>query len=257
MKHIFLALIASLVFKIVGGTPALAADTAIQANPVEFRTCTYREGKDRLDLQPLMVKFRNYTKLRDVGYAAWLLTPELHSGPDFDFAWLGSWPDGVSYGVSMERWKTQGRSLAAEMDAVIDCGAMHEMSYAYPINAPDGTPEAGIILIFACHIDEGKTLQEAYVAQREFGQTMKANGSQSISWFYQPVAGAGPDAPDYYYVVGFYRYSDFGDTLDMFINRGGVALQQEVITPVSSCQTPDVYDAVSIRTHDETREALN
>ena len=252
MKQLFSAVVMVFMLSLGWQSPAVAAEEAIQANPVDFRACNFREGKDMLDLQPALVNFRNYAKQKDTGYAAWILKPELQDEAGFDFGWLGSWPDGVAYGVSTERWKKKGNAVAAELNTVIDCGSHHQMAMSRPINAPDGTPEDGVMLFFACNLNEGKSLEEAYAAQLEFGHTMKANGSQSVSWFYTPLAGAGPDAPDYYYVVGFYRYSDFGDTLDLFVNRGGVQLQQKLITPVASCQTPDVYDAVSVRAHDET-----
>jgi hypothetical protein len=253
MKRLFSAAVTVLMLSLAWQSTLTAAAEATDANPVDFRACNFREGKDMLDLQPALVNFRNYAKQADTGYAAWMLIPELQNEATFDFAWLGSWPDGVAYGVSMERWKKKGNAVAAEINSVVDCGSHHQMAMSRPINAPDGTPEDGVLLFFACNVNEGKSLEEAYAAQLEFGHTMKANGSQSVSWFYTPLAGAGPDAPDYYYVVGFYRYSDFGDTLDLFVNRGGVQLQRKLITPVASCLTPNVYDAVSVRAHDETK----
>lgn len=252
MKQLFSAAMVVGTLFLVSQSPAVTAEEAINANPVDFRACNFREGKDMLDLAPALVNFRNYAKQKDVGYAAWILKPEMQNEAGFDFGWLGSWPDGVAYGVSTERWKKKGNAVAAEINSVVDCSGHHQMAMSRPINAPSGTPEDGVMLFFACNVNEGKSLKEAYAAQLEFGHTMKANGSQSVSWFYTPLAGAGPDAPDYYYVVGFYRYSDFGDTLDLFVNRGGVELQQKLVTPVASCQTPDVYDAVSVRAHDET-----
>ena len=252
MNHKYMVAMSLLVLSLGWQSPAIGANESVKANPVDFRACNFREGKDELDLAPLLVKFRSYANQKDVGYAAWILKPEFQDTAEFDFGWLGSWPDGVAYGVSTERWKTQGKTLAREINSVVDCSGRHEMALSRPINAPDGTPEDGVLLFFACSLNEGKTMQEAYLAQREFGQTMKANGSQSVSWFYTPTAGAGPDAPDYYYVVGFYRYSDFGDTLELFVNRGGVELQQKLVAPVASCLTPNVYDAVSVRAHDET-----
>tara|TARA_R110001599_G_scaffold244233_1_gene444181 strand:+ start:12580 stop:13326 length:747 start_codon:yes stop_codon:yes gene_type:complete len=243
---------ALLVLSLGWQSAALAAETAANANPVDFRACNFRDGKDELDLAPLLVKFRNYANQKDVGYAAWILKPEFHSSAEFDIGWLGSWPDGIAYGTSMERWKKEGKALAAEFNSVVDCSARHELAMALPINAPDGTPEDGILLFYACNLNEGKSLKDAYKAQLEFGLTMKANGSLSVSWMYTPAAGAGPDAPDYYHVVGFYRYSDLGDTMELFVNRGGVELRKKIVGPVASCQNPNIYDALSVRARDET-----
>jgi len=253
MKQRYVVAISSVFLTLAWQAPVTAAEQAVGANPVDFRACNFREGKDELDLAPLLVKFRNYANQKDVGYAAWILKPELHSSADFDFGWLGSWPDGVAYGTSMERWKKDGKALAREFNTVVDCGAGHELAMSRPINAPDGTPEDGVLLFYACQLNEGQTLKTAYKAQLEFGQAMKANGSLSVSWMYTPAAGAGAEAPDYYHVVGFYRYSDLGDTMELFVNRGGVELRQRIIGPVASCLTPNVYDAVSVRARDEAK----
>lgn len=251
-KQRYVVAILWLFLSLVWQLPAMAAVTAA-AKPVDFRTCNFRQGKDELDLAPLLVKFRNYAKQKDVGYAAWILKPELHSTAEFDFGWLGSWPDGVAYGTSMERWKKDGKPLAREFNSVVDCSARHELAMSLPINAPDGTPEDGVLLFYACDLNEGTTVQEAYKAHLEFGQAMKAKGSLSVSWMYTPAAGAGAQAPDYYHVVGFFRYSDLGDTMELFVNRGGVELRRKIIGPVASCLTPNIYDAMSVRAPDETR----
>ena len=256
MKKMCMAAMSMLLLSLGWQSSAIAAETVAEiganANPVDFRACNFREGKDQLDLAPLLVKFRNYAKQKDVGYAAWILKPEFHSSHEFDFGWLGAWPDGIAYGNSMERWKRDGKSLAAEINSVVDCSSSHELAMSLPINAPDGTPEDGVMLFYACNLNEGVSLKEAYKAQLDYGQTMKAKGSLSVSWMYAPAAGAGPDAPDYYHVLGFYRYSDLGDTMELFVNRGGVETRDKIIGPVASCLTPNIYDAVSVRAHDET-----
>lgn len=251
MNRLFSAAATVLMLSLGWQPSSVSAADAVKANPVDFRTCNFREGKDMLDLQPALVNFRNYAKQKDTGYAAWMLIPELHSESGFDFGWLGAWPDGIAYGVSMERWKKKGNAVAAEISTVVDCSSHHEMAMSRPINAPDGTPEDGVVLFYSCNLNDGKAIEDAYKAHLEFGQTMKAKGSLSVSWFYTPAAGAGAESPDYYHVVGFYRYSDLGDTMEMFVNRGGVKIRQELIDPVATCRTPNVYDAISVRAHDE------
>jgi len=56
---------------------------------------------------------------------------------------------------------------------------------------------------------------------------------------------------DYYHAAAFYRYSDMGDTMEMYVNRGGAENRAKNIDPVASCQTPTVYDALSVRASDE------
>jgi hypothetical protein len=80
---------------------------------------------------------------------------------------------------------------------------------------------------------------------------MKAMGSLAVSWMFVPAIGAAPEPVDYYHVIGFYRYSDMGATMEMFFNRGGIQKQQAILSKVSSCQTPSVFDAISVRAFDE------
>lgn len=235
----------------MGWAPSAVAADAVKARPVDFRSCNFREGKGFKDLDPVIQKFRQYANQNDVNYAAWILVPEFQSSNAMDFGWLGAWPDGVGYGVSMEKWKSPGNTLRAEFNAVVECGS-HVMMMSRPVNAPDGTPEDGVLLSYACTLKPGKTLADAYKAHLEYGQTMKAKGSLSVSWMYTPTAGFGdnPQA-DYYHQIGFYRYSDLGDTMELFVNRGGIETRQKIIDPVASCLTPDTFDAISVRAHDE------
>ena len=80
---------------------------------------------------------------------------------------------------------------------------------------------------------------------------MKAMGSLSISWMMVPGIGAGPEDPDYYHALAFYRYSDLGASLEMFLNKGGQLKRAEILNKVSSCATPVLFDAVSVRARDE------
>jgi len=232
------------------GTPAVQAADQVAGRPVDYLACNFREGKSMADLNPLLEKFRAYANKNDTGYSAWLLTPEYRSDADYDIAWMGSWPSGVAFGVSMEKWHSTGKQLAGEFAQVVDCGP-RVMAMSRPINAPDGTPEDGILLLYACTLNDGKTLKDAYRAHLDFGQWMKANGSLAVSWMFTPAAGAGDSDVDYYHAAAFYRYSDMGDTMELFVNRGGAEMRAKAIDPVASCRTPNVYDALSVRAADE------
>jgi len=231
------------------GQSALAADT--KARPVDFRGCNFLDGKTMADLDKVTDKFRAYANKNDTGYSAWILTPEYATNPGFDVAWMGAWPDGVAFGVSMEKWRSLGTGIAAEFAQVVDCSGIHVAATSLPINAPEATPQDGILLLYACKLNQGKTLDEAYAAHLKFGQTMKAKGSLSNSWMFTPIAGAGDSEVDYYHAAAFYRYSDLGDTMEMFVNRGGAGERVKIIDPVASCQTPDVFNALSVRAAEE------
>ena len=88
------------------GAPALAMDESVKAAPVDFRACSFKDGKNRQDLDSVTAKFRDYANKMDVEYAAWTLYPEFQNQMGFDVAWLGAWPDSEAFGVSMEKWKS-------------------------------------------------------------------------------------------------------------------------------------------------------
>ena len=248
MKKIFVTVFTAYMVSMGWAESVLAQD--VKAAPVDFRICTFRDGKTMADLNKVANKFRDYANKNDIGYAAWILTPEFRTADGMDLAWLGSWPDGEAYGVSMERWKAPGNELLPLFNEVMEC-ATHVMLGSLPINAPSATPEDGILLSYACNLNEGKTLKQAYKAHLDYGQTMKAKGSLSTSWMFTPMAGFADLDVDYYHMVAFYRYADLGDTMELFVNRGGIETRQKIIDPVALCQTPNVYDAVSVRAHDE------
>lgn len=231
---------------------ALAAvESSPKAAVVDFRACNFVDGKNMKDLDKVSEKFREYANKSDVDYSAWTLAPQYHNGADFDVAWLGAWPNGEAFGVSTEKWHTTGREVAREFGQVIDCSSRHEMALSLPINAADGTPKDGVVMFYACTLNEGKSQREAYAAHLESGTIMKGMGSLALSWMFRPALGAGPIDFDYYHVVAFNRYSDMGATMEMYINHGGMQKAQGILSEVSSCDTPVVFDMLSVRANDE------
>lgn len=251
MKKLLLAVTAVNVMSVSWVSSALAAEQLAKQAPVEFRACNFRDGKSMADLDKLNAKFREYANKNDFSYAAWVLTPEYDDGAEFDIGWLGAWPDSNAYGESMEKWSAPGNKMAGEFASVIDCGLSHELAMSMPINAPEGTPSNGIVMFYQCSLKDGKSLSDAYRAHLEAGQAMKSKGSLAMSWFYSPAVGAGDIDYDYYHVVAFSRYSDMGATMEMYVNGGGQQAQQSILGKISSCRTPTLLSALSVRDRDE------
>jgi len=248
MKKLLMPL--ALVYALTAGWAPLVVAQQAKGAPIDFRACKYREGKNFKDLQKVSTEFREWANKQDVSYAAWTLHPQFHPGLGYDFGWLGSWPDGESFGVSMEKWRSAPEQQEA-MNKVMDCGLSHQLAVLLPINAPDGTPEDGVLMFYRCSLNEGVSMQKAYAAHLDAGDVMKAMGSLSVSWMFQPAIAAGDIDFDYFHVIGFYRYSDLGATMDTYFNGGAKAQQQKILSKVSSCKTPVVFDAVSVRARDE------
>lgn len=227
----------------------LAQKPAIEASaaPVDFRACKFKEGKTRADLDQVAAKFKAYADKNDSQYAAWILTPQYHSQSNFDVGWLGAWPDGESFGVSMERWMTTGGALQAEFDQVVDCSNHHEMAASLPINAWDATPQDGILLVYQCSLEKGKSLRDAYAAHLEWGTAKKALGFLDNSWMFQPMAGIRDIDFDYYHLVAFYRYSDLGAAVEVYANGGGKTKRDGIYKGITDCGRPFIYDFTAVR----------
>jgi len=236
---------------IVWGAPALAQEGQVKAAPVDFRACTFMEGKGMKDLEKVSENFRAYANKHDFDYAAWLLVPEFASAVPYDFGWLGAWPSSEAFGVSMEKWKSTGKELAADFAEVMDCGGRHELAMWVPITAPESSPEEGVLMISRCSLQDGKTEQDAYQAHLAFGSHMRGLGSMASSWLFYPSMGTGDIDYDYYHAAAFYRYSDLGAAMELYSNGGGYQAAQKMLFPVVECQSPIVFDALSVRAFDE------
>lgn len=244
LTNLFLSLLA---LSMLWVQPAGAQD-APKWNPVEFFGCYWREGKSMKDLDKVADKFRQFAEDNNSPYSAWTISPQFHNSPDmFDVGWLGAWPDSKTFGESQENWMANGRKLAAEFNAVVDCSGRHEVALSVPINAPEGTPGDGVLMFYPCSLNDGKTMEDAYAAHLKSGKRMKAKGSQAVSWLFYPAMGAGDIDFDYYHVVGFYRWAELGTTMEMYVNQGGMQEAAELIGGTASCSSPTVFDAQQVR----------
>lgn len=250
MKKVILAAVTTLAMSL-GAPHAVAQDAEVNAAPVDFRACTFRDGKGMQDLDKVSEKFRAYANENDFNYAAWILVPEFHTSVPYDVGWLGAWRSSQDFGISMEKWKTSSNGLAEEFDQVMDCGTRHELAMWVPITAAESTPEDGVLMISRCTLNEGKTEADAYRAHIKFGQHMRGLGSLASSWLFYPTIGTGDIDYDYYHAMAFYRYSDMGAAMDLYSNQGGYEAAQKLMHPVSQCQAPIVFDSISVRAFDE------
>jgi hypothetical protein len=258
MKKLILGVIAVCVVSVSGAPSVLAAEAKaktaqakVKAAAVDFQACNFQSGKSMKDLDKVSAKFRQYANKNDFAYSAWTLTPQYHNGAGFDVGWLGAWPNGDAYGVSMEKWASSGRGLQAEFDQVMDCSSRHELALSLPINAPEGTPVDGLLMISQCTLEDGETLDDAYAAHLKWGTVKKGMGFLDNSWMFQPAIGAGDIDFDYYHAAIFYRHSDLGAAMELYANGGGVEKHDKILGGISSCQTPVIFDALSVRDYDE------
>lgn len=224
-------------------TSATAQDGEDRVVPVEFFACEYQDGKNMGDLKEVIAKFNKWADKNDSTYSAWTLTPQFHSGVDFDVGWMGVWPDGKAFGVSQDTWMKGGKDIAREFNKVVDCGDRHELLSSATIHAPGGPGDDGVVMFSACTLKEGKTFRDSFEAHKKLAKAMAAKGNKAKSWLFYPGVGAGEIDFHYWRVLGFNNYTEFGEAAEIFLNEGGWEIAMKTLGPVVSCKQPAAFDA--------------
>ncbi len=229
-------------------TPFLSAQDEARGTPVEFYGCTWEDGKGMADLMKVAKKFDQWADKQDSKYSAWVLTPSFHTDVGFEVGWLGGWPSGAEMGRSLDGWRSGGQELAAEFTAVMDCSSRHEMATALPIHAPDGPGGSGIVIFAGCSKADGKSWNDVIAAHTKAGAMMRGKGAKATgSWAFFPGIGATDYDFDYWQVITFNNYADFGATSDIYINGGGYEESMKVMAGVTQCGGSVMFDATVVR----------
>jgi hypothetical protein len=226
---------------------ASAQDDA-KGTPVEFYGCTWQDGKGMADLVKVGKKFSDWADKQGSEYSAWILTPQFHTDVGFDVGWLGGWPSGAEMGKTLDNWKSGGQQLAAEFTAVMDCSGRHEMATALPLHAPDGPGGSGIVVFAGCSKADGKSWDDVIAAHQQAGKSMRGKGSKASSaWMFFPGIGAADYDFDYWQVITFNNYADFGATSEIYINGGGYEEAMKTMAGVTRCGGSVMFDATVVR----------
>ncbi len=225
-----------------------AAQDDAKGTPVEFFGCTWQDGKGKADLVAVGKKFSQWADKQDSKYSAWILTPQFHTDVGFDVGWLGGWPSGEEMGKSIDAWLKGGMQLAREFEAVMDCSSRHELATAMPLHAPDGPGGSGIVVFAACSKADGKGWDDVIAAHKQAGKTMRGKGSKATSaWMFFPGIGAADYEFDYWQVITFNNYADFGATSEAYINGGGYEETMKAMAGVTQCGGSVMFDATVVR----------
>mgnify|MGYP001812716657 CR=1 FL=1 len=245
MKKLLAVLAAFVAFATI---QVASAQEESRGTPVEFFGCTWQDGKGMADLVSVGKKFSQWADKQDSKYSAWILTPQFHTDVGFDVGWLGGWPDGVSMGKSMDAWLSGGMQLAGEFDAVVDCSSRHELATAIAIHAPDGPGGSGKVMFDGCSKADGKSWDDVMAAHAKAGKMMRDKGAKaSGSWLFFPGIGAADYDFDYWRVVTFNNYADFGATSEAYINGGGYEEGMKLMAGVTECGGGVMFDATVVR----------
>jgi len=252
MKKLLAVVVAVMV--VTGGwaQSAVAQQEQAKGAPVEFYGCNWQKGMGIADLVKVGKKFSQWADKNDSKYSAWILTPQYQTDMGFDVGWLGGWPDGAAMGKSMDTWLSGGHQLAREFDAVIDCSKHHELATAVAVNAPKQPPGSGIVMFAGCELLDGKSGPDAIAAHKKVADMMVGKGSKASSWAFFPGLGNTDSNIDYWQVVAFNNYSEFGVASDIFINGGGWRESVDIFRGVTRCGRGVMFDATLVRAGDSS-----
>jgi hypothetical protein len=205
------------------GITVQAQNDGAKGAPVEYWSCTWKKGKDMGDMDKAIEKFNEWRESHSSNYNAWVLTP-MYFDPsvNMDVAWLGGWQDGADYGKYQDAWHNEGQEVFQGFMKVVDCDG-HQMATSLTLNAQDAPPKDGLVMFSRCEVAEGKTVMDAVNAHQGLTDSYKgSNGPTVNSWLFFPGAGSGPDVSlDYWTVLGFPTYADFGAAWEGYTNGGG------------------------------------
>lgn len=223
--------------------PALAQEEAPAVAPVEMFYCDFREGADMDDLKGVAKDFAGWAEKSD-NYSAWILTPQFRTnGETWEVGWMGSWPSGTAMGAGMDAYQAEGGKLAAAFDEVITCSG-HGLASAMAVHAPKGPGDNGPVWFSSCELEDDATIADAMEAHGQYSTAMRGMGvDDTMSWAFLPTLGGGDVDFDYWHVVAWESYADFGKAYDAYFNNGGQEAMQEATGGVVSCDLPRIYDA--------------
>ncbi len=246
-KICFMAVLTALI--VIGNAIAEEKMAPPSFSPLEIYACNFVKGKDMDDLAKVTAKWNAWMdKSNAPAYSAHTLVPLYHSEEiGFDVAWLGSWEDGVTMGAGIKHWLSEGKSMQAEFDRVVDCTTTSNFA-VFTITPPKEPGSIDSAEFSNCKVKKGRTVKEAVGAMREWVKYREEAGTDAARWLFFPAYGETSDA-DYTFkwVTGYPSYEAFGRAYDQFGTGGGYRKFSEIFDRVMTCDTARFYDVTAVR----------
>ena len=218
-------------------------------SPLEIIACNFVKGKDMDDLAKVAAKWNTWMdKSNAPAYSAYTLAPLYHSEEiSFDVAWLGSWENGVTMGAGMKHWHSEGKSMQADFDRVVDCKTSSNFAM-FTVTPPKEPGSIDAAEFSNCKIKKGRTVKEAVGAIREWVKYREAAGTDAARWLFFPAYGESSDADyDFKWVTGYPSYDAFGRAFDQFGTGGGYRKYREIFGRLMTCDAARLYDVTAVR----------
>jgi len=246
MKKLYCAALTALGMAILMPAPGFAQDGPPNFRPVELWACSYKERKDADDFNRALRMMVEATG--DVPYAAYQLMPNFR-GPDqdFDFIYIGVWPDGTTMGRDMANY-AQHTDVIEAWDEAVDC-PVSSLYASYRIQAieDDGNGSGNFILTFSdCKVAHGNSNGQALGALRRYNDYRVANGMTipTFAWF--PAFGGGNAEFDFKLIQAYSGPQHFGDAWSWFVDHAAYETLGDMTDGIVDCDEARVYNGRTI-----------
>jgi hypothetical protein len=242
----------AIVVALSGANISFAQDGAPpNITPVEMQACSYKDRKDRDDLDSAMNRMVTWMEEENSPpYSAWILE-KLYTGADrtFDYLYVGAWPDGSVMGQDITQYRaTAGDEIEAAAE-VSDCPANLLYGSLNTKEPPEGdlARDGVVITMTDCKVAEGRKVPDAIAAIREYGEYRAANGSPGGTWVWFPIYGGGADGDANFKILNSHTdIQAFGNFYKWNIDNASYRKRNELSEGLLSCDTARAYLADSV-----------
>lgn len=241
MKNAICMTAGAAVFATLATVPA-HADDHMTAQPVELYACTFRDGKGMKDLEKANTNFKKWAASNSSGHTAWMITPQFRSmETEFHVGWIGAHQSAESFGANMDKWANASGSVSQAYLEAVDCS--HAMMSSYATGGQEGAPGDGVVWFSRCSLEDDASVADAAEGHAGVAAMMEEMGAGGSSWIFVPGLGSAEAEFDYYHVAAWPSYPAFAKAWEAYVNGGGMAKAEELHEGVSSCKSPNMYDA--------------
>jgi hypothetical protein len=234
---------------LVLGKTALAQGDRPLISPIEVLTCRFAAGKGPGDLDALARGFNQWMERTHAPqYSAYTLMPLSHSEEiDFDLAWVGAWPNGVTMGQSMKHYFTEGAELGPLFNNVMTCNSNRNFAVV-TVRAPVEPGRFGPLEVSTCTLRVGAAMNDALQAVRQWVDFTATTGSTAAHWLLFPAYGERSDKIyNFKWAVGYASYEAFGRDYDQLTNGDGLDRYSALFGGLLRCDSPRLYSVRPIR----------
>lgn len=246
MKRILIGIASALAVAASGAGVAFAQDDGPpNFVPVEMQVCNYHDGKDSGDLDDALDDMLEWMEDNDSApYAAWILNKFFAAADrEFDFLYLGAWPNGSTMGTDIAHYlSTAGDAIAAYAD-VADCPASFLFASLNVKEPPesDGQGDGFVVTMSDCSVADGRKTADAIGAMREYGAYRDANGSPGGTYLWFPAYGGGAAEFDFKLVNTHASVEAFGNNYQWIVENAAYLKQAELMDGLVDCDVARAY----------------